>query len=970
MDKRVFVFRSLILFIILLLSNNIQAITFAERYHCDTLFHMGTAQQLQNWHDMILKDLSKLNNSRDNREAKAHLYALLCECTLSQGHYKNSLEYAKQAEKIYKQLISESNKDPEMLMPPDYAQICHYIARLNYLLMTDSQIQKDYNLQSANIFANWVQRVVATKDAAFISQHKNNIDYIEIPIGVGELLLEMSGHDYVDAARSGEEVLEIIKKNDPDTGTQRYEYNDALILLANVYLSAQDYELALHYTQEALTVIERSWGNNNPTYAHALYTMASIYYQLHNLDICEEYLFRCIDLYEKTGHTMHAEYADALELLGHLYVEVLIIDNAQEKYDKALDIIKKTCGEDCFHVYLNRCYAANLLPLEGRYQEAVQQVNQILQNKTFHSNLSGDHSISAMTLLMEASRLCGDYQVVIDEASEAEEILKIMDGVGQSEANNLYIAIGRAYQAAQRYTEACVPFQTALNCFREMARRNFAFLSEEQRRYFWNRDKTRFESILQQNQHANDDAKGSLGQLLYNASLLQKGMLLNASVNMAQIIEKKGPESLKRNMHQLQLMMQSNLHTPEEQQACRQLEQQIQNEARKYGDFMEFANYTWQDIQKAMRPQDVAIEFVSSQDDEQVYVSAELLKSKQKNPKHIFLFSYQKMDEPTIDQIIIMYVQAIRQKIIPLLNPGDYVYFSPVGELYQLPIEYIEVSENKRMDEVYHMYRVSSTRELITKNNQAKSQKNIVLFGGLNYNSSLDDMELQASVVKEQSRSQNKGNSSSMWTYLPGTLKEVQNISTIMQSGKYQVSTFTQEEGVEEQFKALSETHTGIIHIATHGFYESTQSNKENAGLIFAGANNFWTSSSPEQQNIDDGVLTTTEIANLNLIGTDLIVLSACQTGLGRVSGEGLFGLQRAFKKAGVQSILMSLWEVDDEATQVLMTAFYQYLKDGNNKRDALRKAQEQVRQKKFLHEGKMISGEDLYFWGGFILID
>lgn len=964
-------FRYLLLFIILLLNSNVYAITFAERYHCDTLFHIGTAQQLQKWHDLALKDLLKLKNSKEDIHSKAHYYALLCECTLSQGHYKKSLEYAKQSEKMYQQLIRESGNDKNMSLSPDYALVCHYIGRLNYYLMTNLQHTIDYHAKCGQITADWGQRVIRTNDAEFIAKHRSNIMYTSIIMGIGEIMLDTSGHNFTSAVKAGDEVIDRIRENYPGSETRRFEYVDALILLSNVYFKSQDYEQALHYIQEAMTSVENTWGCNNTTYARTLYTAAAIYFQLNNRNSCEKYLFRCIDIYEKTGHITHAEYADALELLGRLYQSLAIITPARDYYEKALNVIITSCGNDCFHVLLNRYYTTSLLMNEDRHQEVFQQMEKLLGNMTFVKNLSSDHVVSALTLYYESSLLCGRYREVIDKVDDTEEVLKLIGEIGQSEANNIYISIGRIYQTLQRHTDACNSFQKALRCLRVMARRNFSFLPEEQRSAFWDHDNLNFENILLQNQYTKDDLNSSIGKLLFNAALLQKGLLLNTSVNMAKIVEDKGPVSLKRDLHRLQLMMQSKLKTQEEKQACARLEQYVQQEARKYGDFMSFAEYTWQDVQKVMKARDVAIEFVSSDDDKQVYASAEVLTCNQKSPKHIFLFSYRKSDELTDRQISAKYVEAIRQKIIPLLKPGDYVYFAPVAQLYQLPIEYIELANKKRMDEVYHMFRVSSTRELIGMRNQRIPQKKMALFGGLNYNTSLDDMELQAMLAKDKVGSTNRGNRSYIWQYLAGTMKEVQEISSIMRNSGYKVSLFTQEEGVEEHFKALSETHTGIIHIATHGFYEADQSsNAENAGLIFAGANNFWNSSFAKQQDLDNGILTVSEIANLNLIGTDLVVLSACQTGLGKVTSEGVFGLQRAFKKAGVQSILMSLWEVDDEATHVLMTAFYKYLKAGDSKRDALRKAQAQVRQNSFLHDGKMVSGEDIYFWGGFIMID
>ena len=115
------------------------------------------------------------------------------------------------------------------------------------------------------------------------------------------------------------------------------------------------------------------------------------------------------------------------------------------------------------------------------------------------------------------------------------------------------------------------------------------------------------------------------------------------------------------------------------------------------------------------------------------------------------------------------------------------------------------------------------------------------------------------------------------------------------------------------------------------------------SGLLFTGANHALRGNRMLKED-DDGVLTAKEISLLNLRGLDLLVLSACQTGLGKVTGDGVFGLQRGFKKAGAQTLLMSLWKVDDAATRLLMSRFYDYLMEGVGKHEALRRAQQYLR--------------------------
>ena len=133
------------------------------------------------------------------------------------------------------------------------------------------------------------------------------------------------------------------------------------------------------------------------------------------------------------------------------------------------------------------------------------------------------------------------------------------------------------------------------------------------------------------------------------------------------------------------------------------------------------------------------------------------------------------------------------------------------------------------------------------------------------------------------------------------------------------------------------------------------------SGLFFSGAN-IGLSGEELPQDVEDGVLTAQEISAMNLGNVNLVVMSACESGLGETLGEGVFGLQRGFKLAGAKSLLMSLWKVDDEATKVLMTEFYRYFLDGKSKIESLRLAQEYVKSQP--------GWQDPKYWAGFILLD
>jgi len=227
--------------------------------------------------------------------------------------------------------------------------------------------------------------------------------------------------------------------------------------------------------------------------------------------------------------------------------------------------------------------------------------------------------------------------------------------------------------------------------------------------------------------------------------------------------------------------------------------------------------------------------------------------------------------------------------------------------------------------------------------------------------------------------------------YLPATKIEVEAAEKSLKQSGMSCTLLTEEQATEESFKALGGKHTDMLHIATHGFYYTPEEAERNrdfkflqmqnyegnertcyvedksmtrSGLIFAGANNALEGEDiPE--GVDDGILTAKEISQIDLRGLDLVVLSACQTGLGDVTqGEGVFGLQRAFKKAGAQTIMMSLWKVDDKATQILMTSFYDHLAKGQKKREAFLAAQQHLRS---TENGKY---DNPQYWAAFILLD
>jgi CHAT domain-containing protein len=217
---------------------------------------------------------------------------------------------------------------------------------------------------------------------------------------------------------------------------------------------------------------------------------------------------------------------------------------------------------------------------------------------------------------------------------------------------------------------------------------------------------------------------------------------------------------------------------------------------------------------------------------------------------------------------------------------------------------------------------------------------------------------------------------------LPGTGTEVNSIASLMEQHKWATRVYTNELAL----KRVVEQATGprVVHLATHGFFLPDQQVQNagivpgdkqpsgledpmlRAGLYFAGADRTL-AGEPAAQGLDNGVLTALEAGNLNLRGTELVVLSACNTGQGDVmNGEGVFGLRRALEEAGAQSVLMSLWSVPDKETLALMKRFYAKWLSGTEIHQALKEAQLEMRAT----VRKSHNGQDLpYYWGAFVLV-
>jgi CHAT domain-containing protein len=496
--------------------------------------------------------------------------------------------------------------------------------------------------------------------------------------------------------------------------------------------------------------------------------------------------------------------------------------------------------------------------------------------------------------------------------------------------------------------------------------------------------------------------------------LFAKGILLSTDVEMRKLILESGDTTLITKYNNLlsnisiynKLIETPNnkryVDTDSLNRVIEQQEMELARESKLYGDYTHNLTISWKDVQKGLDDNDIAIEFLNFpiyNTDSTMYVAL-TLKKEYDSPHMVTLFEEKQLKAISEDvyytytDVSDLVWKPLEEELIGVKN----IYFAPSGELHRIGIEYLPINKMKNISDVYTLHRLSSTRQLAVIQDETEGKNNI-LYGGLDYDEKsnvilTDSVSTKESILRSAFSRANVDSLSmrSSFEYLEGTKKEADMIAEDMKQHRVPYIYYSGIDGTEESFKQQDGTRPKLMHIATHGFFLTEKEAEKSkfarskmelrteggpkggrsvedksmtrSGLLFSGCNHaIHHEHIPDGE--EDGILTAQEISMLDLRGLDLVVLSACQTGLGDiVSGEGVFGLQRGFKKAGAKTILMSLDKVNDEATRILMVEFYRNLMNGKSKYQSLKEAQKHLRQ---VDNGKY---DDPKYWASFIMLD
>ena len=713
------------------------------------------------------------------------------------------------------------------------------------------------------------------------------------------------------------------------------------------------------------------------------------------------------------------------DLAGYLYLDQNNSARALLYFEKSLQQNKKLfkANNRNFDAYALALYRKGSATENTAYAKSILLYEEALsvsrgQLAKIHSDYRLEFAVSYMDLLLLIGSSYTDHQRYAQAEKLLTEAMALSNDIlGKDNYGTvIYLTmLTRVYEATAQWDKATQLQQQASEILLNSIDKNFYGFSEKERQQFYDqRISYNFEYYTDYALRRITTAP-SLSGWIYNNRMATKGLLLQSTEKVRLRIMNSDDTELKNKFivwklkkNNLARMLKVVAYDPEEQTSkIPELEKEINELEKELSQKSELmatvttmnSRYNWQQVQEKLSDHQAAIEMIRFRKksgnalSDTIHYAALILTRHSPYPEWVVLTNGNEMEGKYINY----YRNAIKNKLpdqssypvfwkkiadkLAELSAGEpikTIYFSPDGVYHLLSSNTLfnPVSEKYLIDEI-HIQLVGSTKDLITKTSHDKLPSSAVLLGFPDYNASPRADSISSSLSSQERPALDTtqrflvGN---QVTTLPGTREEVNRIEKTLLQQRIPALKLLGPNASEENIKAVKDP--GVLHIATHGFFipdlpavnadvkTNTAVSHGNpllrSGLLLA----YCQSALRKNKTIvtaEDGILTAYEAMNLNLDQTQLLVLSACETGLGTIkNGEGVYGLQRAFQQAGAKTILMSLWAVADEATQQLMTSFYDYwLVQKQGKQEAFRNAQKEL-QKRY---------PEPYYWGAFVMI-
>lgn len=555
------------------------------------------------------------------------------------------------------------------------------------------------------------------------------------------------------------------------------------------------------------------------------------------------------------------------------------------------------------------------------------------------------------------------------------------------------------------YSEAIPLAQEYFSLVQTMIQQNFDLLTQAERESFVNLYGAGGTGLLSLLPHF----KEQLADDAYNAALAEKGLLLRASERIHNAIHQNADEALKLKMERLDLLrseiqkinLQINIQQNIDAETKRftQLTEEIESLERDINrsvntQLLPKPNPQWQQVQQVLQVGEAAIEYVFSDS-----ILGALVLFPQGNPKYVQLQDISQMCEglsqmqslPLRVKIRKLYEEDqlklydhLWKPIEKVLQDVTSVYFSPSGFLNELAFSAFRRDDGSYLIDRYNLHQLLSTGDLIDirQHSSAQPLQSAILYGKVFYSDAHEQLAQQfsTSIHTEYTDTLSERGAISddrePFGYLPYTEREVENVCQELNNNNVSVTRLTGHLASEQSLHEISGKSPDVIHLSTHGFFVAKDkdvseikyfdrfplikfSSMQRSGLALTDANATWLGDESKREE-EDGILTANEVAKLDLSTTRLAVLSACQSAVGFYTTDGVFGIHRGFKQAGVHSIIGTLWNVNDRSTSSLMSSFYRLWLSGLSMQESMSQSIKQLRK----------DFPSPYFWAPFVLID
>ncbi|NOT38019.1 MAG: CHAT domain-containing protein, partial [Saprospiraceae bacterium] len=784
---------------------------------------------------------------------------------------------------------------------------------------------------------------------------------------------------------------------------------DANYNLSSLYIDNNLYEQAEFYISKNLKIASKIFDTISIDYGNALMRYALFYKVIGQRDLAIEYYNKCINICEKLNSYDQLYYMSVHNLANILKTENF--GKADELFRKTLSIVKAKFGSGHIDYYTALTSLAHTYVDHGNYDTARIMIYEAVKHSdsTFGKS-SAQYLFSLGTCAYFHFRI-GEYDLAktyyarIDSSLNAKKTLIYDNSDIKSEFIQCYDSTGNSYIADElRERKSKFIKHSVNNAIKFMSNKELEIFSS---------DNISWGNSLLDNIFTRKDVSPLMNQVAFDFSLFSKGLLLNAQLKLRNKLESDPVlneqynqyKSLNNYKAKLELSSDKNPEYLMIIDSMRKLEKALARSAQ--WDENSYTQDHWDQVRRALRKNELLIDFSNYKKNERVYYIAFIISKSLAYPQCVQICSEEEVlkfyNEDSISnkvsRVNSMYSYNIQGNLFNLLfgklnsylNSETKIYISPTRFLSMVNFNALPVNEYDRVMDKYSIEIISSSLNLVKEDNEIISKKNTaMLFGGIDY-ALVSNIDYTKQAVEDYTLSAKRSMSYSLnstrdtllaWTPLPATELEVQRVSVLLQKHQYNTTVLNGSKASEEICKKFNGSINSpeILHFATHAYlYEnkiiqnSIKSLDDRIAnstdpmvrsvLILSNANIVWKDGRLSDALQEDGILTALEISQLSLRNTDLVVLSACETGLGEIKlpHEGVYGLQRAFKIAGVKSILMTLWKVDDKETSELVYLFYKNWKVKNiSKSRALVEAQKELSNK----------GRSPYHWAGFVLVE